>query len=95
MPWKNVTMAGIQSAMTLCDHIGIDAFRTLHSHSFKTAKDIHMYWHGRGPYEARPLLATAFTHLNPTASAIQPNNFENNDAHFFLMQNFGFEIRNI
>lgn len=94
MPWNNITMAGIQSAMTLCDHIGIDEFRKLYA-QFQPARDLHMYWNGRGPYEARPLLAAAFSHLNPHAQIMQPSNFENNNAHDFLRQNFGFESRRI
>ncbi|HUN00652.1 MAG TPA: hypothetical protein PLI96_09255 [Halothiobacillus sp.] len=93
MSWKTVTMAGIQSAMTLSDHLGLEKFRKLHG--FYEAKDIHMYWHGRGPYEARPILAAAFAHLNPSAQAIQSTDFMNNDAHDFLEQHFGFNKRQI
>ena len=94
MPWNTVTMPGIQSAMTLCDHMGLDLFRNLYG-TFQAAHDVHMYWYGRGPYEARPLLAAAYSHLFPSSPHIQPNNFANNDAHNFLVNNFGFEMRNI
>lgn len=93
MSWKKVTVAGIQSAMTLNDHLGLDKFRELYG--FHKAKDIHMYWHGRGPYEARPLLAAAFAHLNPAVPAIKSTDFKDNDAHVFLAEKFGFDLRKI
>jgi hypothetical protein len=90
MPWRKVTIVEIQRAMTLCDGLGIDKFRT-HIGSFHAARNLHMYWNGRGPYEARPLLAAAFDYLIPSSPAMQPGNFIDNDAHEFLEQHFGFQ----
>ncbi len=59
MDWENVQEAEILSAMTLCDHIGLSLFRERFG-TFQEAKDAHMYLNGRGPYEARPLVAAAY-----------------------------------
>ena len=96
MLWENITMAEIFSAMTLCDHLGMVKFRSRYG-NFHEASDLHMYYPGRGPYEARPLIAAAYIHLYSAGAATKPlvsPDFNSTDAHDFL-EGKGFTRRNI
>jgi hypothetical protein len=94
MPWNAIQMPDLLAAMALCDQIGPTAFRTAHS-PFHPAKDLHMYYGARGPYEARPLIAGAYANTHPNGPHIGPTAFEGKDAHTFLIQRFGFEANEI
>jgi hypothetical protein len=92
MPWKAVQLPNLLAAMDECQSKGVSVFRTTYGR-FHEAKDRDMYYCGRGPYEARPLLAAAYANLVPHGPHIGPKAFTNNDAHDFLVQRFGFEAR--
>jgi hypothetical protein len=94
MPWNTIQMQDLQAAMNLCDQLTIPVFRT-HYANFHPAKDKHMYLHGRGPYEARPLISGANANRLPNGPHVGPTGFEGTDAHDFLVQRFGFEARDI
>lgn len=88
MPWRNVQMLDLEAAMNECDQTTLDQFRARYG-GFRPARNLYMYLGGRGPYEARPLLAAAyfFRHGN----RIGPEAFTNNDGHDFLI-NLGFRV---
>lgn len=94
MPWNAVQMPNLVASMNESDLLTHPVFRTRYG-AFHPAKDLYMFHHGRGPYEARPLLAGAYANLFPQAAPIQPSDFRNNDAHEFLVQRFGFNAVDI
>ena len=92
MPWKAVKIPNLLAAMNECDLIGAVTFRKKYG-NFHPAKNRNMYYLGRGPYEARPLLAGAYANLFPHMPHLNPSDFINNDAHDFLVKKFEFEAR--
>ena len=96
MSWNSVQMPNLLAAMAECDRLGADAFRTRYG-PFRPARNLRMYYPGRKGrgYEARPLLAAAHADRFPHARKMVPRDFENNDAHEFLIKRFGFKKREI
>ncbi len=86
--WNSVVLANLLKAMNRIDFIGISNARGGH---FGPAGDLHMCFNGRGPYEARPLIAWAYNDQNPGAPFLSPADFLGNDAHDFL-EAHGFAI---
>lgn len=58
--------------------MGLEKFREFYG--FQSARSLNMYLNGRGPFEARPLIAAAYAHMH----RLTPADFMNNDAHDFL-----------
>lgn len=93
MPWKAVQMSNLAASMTECDQSTLPVFRR--RYGFYEAKNLHMFYGNRGPYEARPLIAAAYANLFPLAAPIKSTDFMNNDAHEFLVQSFNFVAKDI
>ncbi|MDW1664902.1 hypothetical protein R7F06_18055 [Vibrio sp. Vb2656] len=87
MTWKNISLSDVVKSMNDCDSVGLTTFRKKYG-NFHAASDLHMYYQGRGPYEARPLIAGAYYHSGLGLS-LTSNDFKNNDGHDFL-ENLGF-----
>ena len=47
--------------MSMCDALGRDVFRRHWGGTFTRADGQHVYHGNRGPYEARPLIAAAYS----------------------------------
>lgn len=83
-----------EAAMSMCDALGRDVFRRHWGGTFTRADGQHVYHGNRGPYEARPLIAAAYSLRYPQATPLQPQNFTGTDAHQYL-SNKGFDLRSI
>ena len=94
MPWNSIQLPNLLVAMNACDALGLARFRALNG-AFQPAKDRHVYYADRGPYEIRPLVAAAYANLVPHAPHLNPSSFTTNDAHDLLVQRFGFQARQI
>ena len=75
------------------DELGLDGLRK--RYGFKASRNVHLYFEGRGPYEARSLIASAFMKFNPDAKPLVPADFTGGNAHIFLAREFNFEMRDI
>jgi hypothetical protein len=89
MQWMDITLKDLMSAMDECDNLGLYAFRE--KYGFRIAKNVHMYRDGRGPYEARPLIAAAHSNRFPLNEKVISQDFTGNDAHEFLKVTFSYE----
>lgn len=90
MPWTNVELEHLEQAMAQSEELGPDAFRELYE--FHQAKNITVSLNGRGYFEARPLIAAAYSFSAPNGPRLTPRSFEGNDAHEFLARVFGFVL---
>ena len=80
----------LEAAVCLNEALGMDAFRHHYNSGFREANNLHFYYQGRGPFEARPLIAAAYAIRYPNARRLQPTDFEGNDAHEYLLSRDGF-----
>ena len=87
MQWQNVEMRYLKLAMKECEKVGLPGIRT--KYGFQEASKVHMFHGECGPFEARALVAVAFSKQYPTEIRLTPSNFRNDDAHKFL-EEFGF-----
>lgn len=90
MPWTNVTLEGLEHAMTACEAIAahdtperLKQFREQQSPRFRPAQNVHAWYGERGPFEARPLIAAAYAHQFNVAP-LTPADFNSVDGHLFL-----------
>ena len=93
MSWRNIKIEDLNFAMNECEKSGIAEVRRLYG--FTKAKNIHIYHNGRGPFEARVLIAMAYSKRYPEAKRLVPADFTNDDAHIFLAKSFDFEVFSI
>lgn len=94
--WKeaDLPLPIFDAAMSVCDALGREAFRRHWGGTFTNADHLHVYFGDRGPYEARPLIAAAYSLRYPTAIPLQPQNFTGKDSHDYL-SNKGFKLQAI
>ena len=86
-------MEHLKLAMDECEKLGVDDARK--RYGFTRAKNVHVYHNGRGPFEARVLIAMAYSKLYPDAKKLVPADFTNDNAHRFLAKEFNFDIVSI
>jgi hypothetical protein len=87
MHWKNVNAVHLAQAMTECEELGLVEFRN--KYGFKPANAVGMWKAHRGPFEARCLVAAAFSKQFPRQSRLTPKAFMGTDAHVFLVKVHG------
>lgn len=94
--WENADLSDniFQAAMYLCDELGLKEFRKCRGGTFTQADGQHVYYEKRGPYEARPLIAVAYSLRYPNKEPLQPKDFKGMDAHHYL-KNKGFSLQPI
>ena len=92
MNWKTIEFVDIEFAMKESDGLGLQQFRE--KYGFHPAHSRHMYFNGKGPYEARPLIAAAYSKKYPLQRELIPSDFVSSNAHIFLEEQFYFKSEN-
>lgn len=90
----NLPVKILEAAMCVCDAVGLENFRSHWGGTFTSAGNVHVYHDNRGPYEARPLIAAAYSLRYPKANPLQPSDFQSTQAQKYL-QDRGFNLKDI
>lgn len=94
MTWQHagLTHQDLDAAMRCCEEIGVDAFRR-HCHgNFQAARGKRVMYEGRGPFEPRPLIATAYALCYPQRLPLSPKDFTGDSARQYLIRHHGFTL---
>jgi hypothetical protein len=90
MHWKDVEALHLKVAMFECEKLGLAAFRE--KYGFGRSNAVAMWKDGRGPFEARCLIAAAFADQFH-GYRVTPKAFTSTSAQDYLVKVHGFTAK--